>query len=58
MPHYHCCFCGQFFIGYGNNPEPVKSHLARCCDACNKDIVIPARIEQAMEKHNGTEQSK
>tara|TARA_R100000231_G_C5217200_1_gene132365 strand:- start:301 stop:489 length:189 start_codon:yes stop_codon:yes gene_type:complete len=27
----------------GHNPEPITSH-GRCCDKCNSDIVIPARI--------------
>jgi hypothetical protein len=27
----------------GNNPEPVSS-VGRCCDACNWNEVIPARI--------------
>lgn len=28
----------------GNNAEPVKS--GRCCNECNMNIVIPARINQ------------
>ena len=41
----YCCICGKSFSGYGNNPYPVvKEENARCCDDCNRDIVIPARI--------------
>jgi len=39
-----CCFCNAHYTNYGNNPEPVKPHPARCCNACNAEIVIPARL--------------
>ena len=45
-----CCFCGapleEWHTGaYGNNPDPAATREgARCCDACNRKIVIPARI--------------
>ena len=45
-----CCICGKKFIGFGNNPYPVKSTSKgidsddRCCDACNFAVVIPARV--------------
>jgi hypothetical protein len=32
--------------GYGNNPEPLAPIEARCCDRCNQEKVIPARLEQ------------
>lgn len=38
-----CCICGKPFIGYGNNPAPIK-HKGRCCDACNGQMVIPSRL--------------
>jgi len=38
-----CCICGKEFDGYGNNPWPVKEDGC-CCDECNVDKVIPARI--------------
>lgn len=38
-----CCICGEKFIGFGNNPYPVKKE-GRCCDECNWKYVIPARI--------------
>ena len=40
-----CCFCGKPYNLYGNNPDPVDTRKnARCCNACNAKIVIPARL--------------
>lgn len=40
-----CCFCGRAFKDWGNNPAPVNNDpKARCCDDCNSNIVVPARI--------------
>lgn len=59
MRYYTCCICGQGCMGHGNNPWPVNDdETAECCDCCNEDIVVPARILQIMENGNGTEQSK
>jgi len=42
-----CCFCGCKIRGYGNSCWPLrKSEDARCCDACNLDKVIPARLAE------------
>ncbi len=42
-----CCICGKEFIGYGNNPAPVNvDEDACCCDECNFNVVIPARLRQ------------
>lgn len=38
-----CSICGRLFEGYGNNPKPVED-LGVCCDECNRNVVIPARI--------------
>jgi hypothetical protein len=46
---YTCCICGDEFEGYGNNPEPYKSS-GRCCDACNRKFVIPARLMQLQDE--------
>lgn len=47
---FKCCICGkQVDFGYGNNPIPVKPN-GRCCDTCNLDYVIPARIRRAVFK--------
>jgi hypothetical protein len=32
----------------GNNAEPVN--YGRCCDTCNNNVVIPARINMMMRK--------
>lgn len=56
---FKCCICGRTFNGYGNNPWPVVNDPeARCCDQCNDEKVIPARILQIMENGSGTKQSK
>ena len=42
-----CCICGMKFTGWGNNPYPVvEDENARCCDACNAEKVLPARLAQ------------
>lgn len=46
---YTCCICGDDFEGYGNNPAPYKES-GKCCDACNRKFVIPARIAQIAEE--------
>ena len=48
-----CCICGKEFKGWGNNPYPVvKDEDARCCDDCNMEFVIPARIAELAGKRN------
>ena len=42
---YTCCICGEEFEGYGNDPAPYKES-GKCCDACNRKFVIPARLMQ------------
>lgn len=40
-----CCICGCEFDGWGNNPYPcVLGENVVCCDACNWEYVIPARL--------------
>lgn len=48
-----CCICGEEIRGIGNDPwgalnldgSLIKWHFKdRCCDECNRDIVIPHRI--------------
>ena len=52
---HKCCICGGPIEGHGNNPFPVKAE-GDCCDKCNAEVVIPARIEKmkaaASEKVN------
>lgn len=42
-----CCFCGKLCENeWGNNPYPVSKKVEdRCCNSCNKNIVIPERIQ-------------
>lgn len=41
---HKCVICGHDFEGYGNNAWPIKDGI--CCDECNTEKVIPARLEQ------------
>lgn len=42
-----CCICGVKFTGWGNNPYPVVTdENARCCDICNNNVVLSARLSQ------------
>ena len=34
-----CCICGKEFIGYGNNPWPLKEE-GRCCNDCNQLVIL------------------
>jgi hypothetical protein len=46
-----CCICDRKYEGIGNNPSPVKrGGDGRCCDICNNEKVIPARLEQFRKK--------
>ena len=43
-----CVLCGNHFVGWGNNPEPVRSSdWGQCCTTCNETVVIPARLASA-----------
>ncbi len=42
---WECVICYEHFTGFGNNPDPVKSN-GDCCDACNTNHVIPARMKE------------
>jgi hypothetical protein len=49
MEILECCLCGKVIeSGFGNNPDPlpVKNEDDECCDACNYEKVIPARMEK------------
>lgn len=48
MEKYKCCLCGKEIEGFGNNPDPLGNlgeEDEECCDECNSEKVIPARIE-------------
>lgn len=42
---WECVICNEHFTGFGNNPDPVKPD-GDCCDACNTNHVIPARMQE------------
>jgi hypothetical protein len=45
-----CELCGEWFDGYGHNPEPLADfEEGRCCDICNDTKVIPARLAAMVE---------
>lgn len=39
----NCRLCNESFVGYGNNAAPIMDGI--CCNKCNYDKVIPARLE-------------
>ena len=43
----YCSICHMPYSEYGNNARPVND--GRCCDRCNKEVVIPARIKRMQE---------
>jgi len=49
-PPPKCVLCNnECDCPYGHSPAPVKT-TGRCCDNCNKTIVIPARIKAIKEQ--------
>ena len=45
----NCCICGKEIIGFGNNPWPIKDS-GYCCDECNSEFVLQARIEMLVRR--------
>lgn len=47
-----CCLCEAVLpIGvFGNNPAPLAEYPKVCCDKCNREKVIPARLAQINKK--------
>jgi hypothetical protein len=41
---YTCCLCGNDANGFGNSARPLVAHPAKCCDDCNAEQVLPARL--------------
>lgn len=51
---YKCVFCGKEHEGYGNSCWPIyNDEKVRCCDNCNRYIVVPERIKAAEAENNG-----
>lgn len=54
-----CCICGKKIVGYGNNPYPVvDDDEARCCDECNSNYVIVARLARLIESEKEEEDAE
>ena len=49
-----CCFCNKEINGMGNSVRPlIRKENVRCCDECNRDIIIPLRmLEYFSSKEN------
>lgn len=45
-----CCLCGQTFTGHGNNPAPLGKTGEVCCDECNANRVVPARLARVARR--------
>lgn len=43
-----CSICGKIYEGHGNNASPVND--GRCCDKCDKEVVIPRRLADLNKK--------
>jgi hypothetical protein len=39
-----CVICRKSFPGFGNNAAPVAD--GQCCNDCNINVVVPARVER------------
>lgn len=50
---FQCCICGMWVVGeYGNDPWPVDKHPEhKCCDECNANVVVPARLARIIAKN-------
>ena len=44
-----CSICGKQYEGFGNNAQPIND--GRCCDECNKNVVIPRRLTDIINKN-------
>lgn len=44
-----CVICGGTFEEYGNDAKPVAKGV--CCDTCNCEKVIPARLKMVFSTH-------
>lgn len=50
-----CPFCKEAYGVFGNNS--LSLHEDRCCDKCNKNIVLPERekdTEDSLAVHNAS----
>jgi len=50
---HKCSLCEEMFTGYGHNPQPLIDDInARCCDDCNTNLVLVARIGNYLRRRN------
>lgn len=42
-----CSICGKTYEHWGNNAQPINN--GRCCDKCNYEYVLPARLGLPIE---------
>ena len=53
---WRCVYCKQHFTGWGNNPETIGKLRFdlddKCCDTCNTNHVIPARLSDIINNKN------
>lgn len=57
--NYKCCVCKQMFVGMGNNPYPLYRTVGdRCCDSCNYNHVLPARLQRLAQKSDKEEEEE
>ena len=48
VPGKECDICHCKFTEWGNNPAPFIGEI--CCDECNTNLVVPARIYISMKR--------
>ena len=39
-----CVICSNNIKDFGHNPDPINEGKGRCCNDCNINYVIPARL--------------
>jgi len=57
----YCCLCGKKMKPgeWGNNPEPIKPYSeGTCCDECNLDKVLPARLKALNDEESKDESNR
>lgn len=46
-----CVICNGILADIGHNPDPLSNGEGRCCDICNINYVIPARLYEMRESY-------
>lgn len=55
--HKICIICESKYKGHGNNPAPYNN-VGQCCDRCNIEHVIPARIAELEKEREKMENDR